>query len=376
MSVRKRKDTKSVRWQASWKNPQGKWQAKDFKTKAEAERFEVKMKAEVSIGDYVDPNSGKILMTEVYASWKKSSSRLKPKTVASYESIWNSQLAPVWGNRSVASITRAQIKDWATNLNSVKGNKKLSPSRVRHCIVLLKLLFQHAIDMESLGKNPLAQTKGILPKLEEVNHEPILEYHQLEKLAEECGNYRLMILLAGYVGLRWAEVIALVPEDFDFKTKKIKINKSLSEVSGTFHLVTTKSGKSRTAPILDLLARDLMELVVSTPKGVPIFRSPKGGYLRHSNFSKRYFKPAASKLGLPKLTFHHLRHSAISQLAHNGANMVAVSKLVGHSKPSTTLKIYTHEVNGSFEQVTETLNSIIAQGSSDRFTTDSSSKTA
>jgi len=50
MSVRKRKDSDS--WQAGWSNLEGKWRTKDFPTKAEAARFEARMKAEVQKGDY------------------------------------------------------------------------------------------------------------------------------------------------------------------------------------------------------------------------------------------------------------------------------------------------------------------------------------
>ena len=37
MSVRRRRDTKTPRWTARWKNSAGRWQTKDFKTKAEFE---------------------------------------------------------------------------------------------------------------------------------------------------------------------------------------------------------------------------------------------------------------------------------------------------------------------------------------------------
>jgi len=66
MTVRKRPDTKSTRWQASWKKSDGKRGFKDFPTKAEAMAFESKMKADVIRGDYANPISGKTKVETVY----------------------------------------------------------------------------------------------------------------------------------------------------------------------------------------------------------------------------------------------------------------------------------------------------------------------
>jgi integrase len=46
-----------------------------------------------------------------------------------------------------------------------------------------------------------------------------------------AGDYRLMILVAGLLGIRWADLVAITPEDFDFKKKTINVSKSLPEMS-------------------------------------------------------------------------------------------------------------------------------------------------
>ena len=42
------------------------------------------------------------------------------------------------------------------------------------------------------------------------------------------------------------------------------MNKTMSEVNGRFELVTTKSGQSRTVPILELFQHELMERVCAS----------------------------------------------------------------------------------------------------------------
>jgi integrase len=281
----------------------------------------------------------------------------------------------MWGNRQISNITKAEVKNWLNEASSITGNK-VSSSRMRQSLFVLNALLRHAVEMELINKNILGDLRSILPKLNEPAKKRTIEREELERLANECGEYKLLIFVAGYLGLRWAELVALVPEDFDFKNKSIQINKTMSEVSGRFELVTTKSGQSRTVPILEFFQLELMEKVVATPAGKPVFHSVEGGYLRSSNFARRVFIPALERAELPKITFHDLRHTAISHQIEGGADIVSVSKVAGHSNPATTLRIYAHELDRSQENIREAINKSVALSAFDRYPTDSSSQSA
>ena len=58
--------------------------------------------------------------------------------------------------------------------------------------------------------------------------------------------------------------------------------------------------------------------------------------------SARVFKPAAA-LADVSITVHGLRHSAASATIRQGMTPVQVSRILGHSKPSITLDVYSHE---------------------------------
>jgi len=375
MSVRKRTDTKSTRWTASWKNPSGRWQCKDFKTKLEAVAYEADMLSQVQKGDYANPHAGKTKLDVVYQDWKQLESRLKPKTRASYDSLWKCLVEPKWGNVQISRITRAEVKNWINESGSLTGNK-VSASRMRQSLFVLNAILNHAVEMGLLNKNILGELRSLLPKLNEPAKKRTIERTELERLASECGDYKLLILVAGYLGLRWAELVALTPEDFDFKNKSILVNKTMTEVNGNFELVTTKSGQSRTIPILEFFQVELMEKVVATPAGTPVFHSAKGSYLRSSNFARRVFIPALVRAKLPKITFHDLRHTAISHQIEGGADIVSVSKVAGHSSPATTLRIYAHELDRSQENIREAINKSLANSAFDRYPTDSNFQSA
>ncbi len=123
--------------------------------------------------------------------------------------------------------------------------------------------------------------------------------------------------------------------------------------------------------ILEFFQVELMEKVVATPTGQPVFHSSKGSYLRSSNFAKRVFIPALEKGNLPKITFRDLRHSTISHQIEGGADIVSVSKVTGHSNPATTLRIYAHGLDRSQENIREAINDSVANSAFDRNPTDS-----
>jgi len=50
----------------------------------------------------------------------------------------------------------------------------------------------------------------------------------------------------------------------------------------------------------------------------------------------------ADELGFPDVTLHALRHTHVSQLIAAGADVVTVSRRIGHGSPSTTLSVYSH----------------------------------
>jgi len=71
---------------------------------------------------------------------------------------------------------------------------------------------------------------------------------------------------------------------------------------------------------------------------------------------QRSFKVALDASGSKKITIHDLRHSHASYLIGNGANIVAVSRRLGHSDVNITLKVYTHMLKESEDKLLAILN--------------------
>jgi len=110
-----------------------------------------------------------------------------------------------------------------------------------------------------------------------------------------------------------------------------------------------------------------MELVLATPSGQPVFCSPKGGFLRSSNFTKKVFRPALERAGLPKTTIYELRNKPIILQIEGATDSVSASKIAGRSSPANTLRIYAHEIDRYRENIREALNRGMEISRFDRF---------
>ncbi len=73
--------------------------------------------------------------------------------------------------------------------------------------------------------------------------------------------------------------------------------------------------------------------------GAYIFPAEDGKPLETRNLY-RWFKPAAKRAGVEWAAFHAMRHTAASRWLLAGVSIAQVSRLLGHSDPAFTLRVY------------------------------------
>jgi integrase len=139
----------------------------------------------------------------------------------------------------------------------------------------------------------------------------------------------------------------------------------LHEPSGsTRRPVATPRPASRAPSFLPLVVAEELAAHIERwgdwNEGSLIFGGERGAMLDGGNFRSRVFGPAAEPAGLPpRLRVNDLRHSAVSFAVALGANVYAVQRMVGHSKPSITLDVYGELWDTSQEQLAEKLDAAI-----------------
>jgi integrase len=151
--------------------------------------------------------------------------------------------------------------------------------------------------------------------------------------------YKDLFHILYYTGARLGEIRALYKTDF--KDKNIHITKSIRNESDG---VTTPKNKYSVRFVqLDSITSEIAQKHASI-KGK--FLLGNDHPLSQSNidriFRKYILLTQKDNAQFRRIRVHDLRHSHATFLINSGANIVAVSKRLGHSSVQITLKTYTH----------------------------------
>jgi integrase len=344
MSVHK--EPKTGKWFVRFRTPDGKNRQKTFSKKVDADRYDREKRIAIERGNWSDPSGAKIKVTELYEMYSATKLGLKPKSIDSNKSLWSYHLEPKFGNTSIGAINVREVHKWMQA--SVVGDSAYTTSgRIEKALKLLASMLDYAVDLNYIAKNPLRKSNGQVNKIKVPQNDRTrvmiaLTPEELMTLAPLCQPYETMVLIAGLCGLRWAEVIGLQAQDIDIDGKYIEVKRSLSEVSGNFHESTTKNGRERVVQVPQFLHEKLQLAVIGKHSTDLVFTNRVGKPISSSNFKSRTFEPAIKAAGIPRITFHDLRHTAASCAISMGANILVVSKMLGHSDPSVTLNYYGH----------------------------------
>ena len=90
-----------------------------------------------------------------------------------------------------------------------------------------------------------------------------------------------------------------------------------------------------------------------------MFPRPDGSLWPPDRLSSTWAKTVVD-LRLPKVTFHALRHTHVSQLIAAGLDVVSVSRRVGHSNPTVTLGLYAHLFGNTDERAAAAVETALA----------------
>jgi len=159
-------------------------------------------------------------------------------------------------------------------------------------------------------------------------------------------------------GLRRSEGKALLKTDL--KNGILNIDKSIRSNAVGFRPLKNVASKRKIQ--LDDQMLEMLKPLLSQPGdflfgnvepvGISSIQRQFAGGIKKCN---KYL--AAKELPLiPVIRLHDLRHSHASNLISKGANIVAVSKRLGHSDVNMTLKVYTHLMKESEEKLMNILD--------------------
>jgi len=319
-------------------------------------------------------------------SWMKewyrlyATKTLRPGTFLSYESIINRHIAPYFGATHLENISVRQLQEFFNSkLTAGRCDSKpggLSIKTLKNVKYLLNVTFEQAFYERLIAFNPVAGVKLPTAEHPEQNVMTTEEKNRLCDYAERIDTMAAKgILLLLSCGLRKGELLALQWHNVDLAENRIFIRKTLGRLkvfdaensaydykrvdgpasrknrTGIF-LGPVKTAKANRIVYLPDRARqalislkaiharyegqcafhNLHDFVFCTLQGLPY--DPR-------SFEKD-FKALLNAAGLRTMNLHATRHTFATEAMQITTDIVTVSEILGHAKPSTTLDMYSH----------------------------------
>ena len=365
-------------WLGRYRGPDGKERSKSFTRKGDAVRWAQEQENRVRSLDWTDPTRARVTIGELAETWL-ASHEVKPKTRASYESLLKTCVLPKWGTVRLDRITQTAVKTWVTSMTGARG-RQLSASRRRQAYQILTAVLDSAVQDGRIPRNPARPTANsggrarFLPQLPQSKSRRYLRHDEVLRLADGAGDYRTLVLVLAYCGVRIGEATALRVRSVDLLKRRLFVSESLAEVSGRLIFGSTKTHAARSVPIPAFLTEPLSLAMAGKGRDDLLFTSSQGEPLRQSNWRHRVFDKAAKSAGLDGVTPHDLRHAAASLAVASGANVKAVQRMLGHSSAAMTLDRYADLFDDELDAVAGRLDKAVLEARADLLRTSQSSE--
>jgi integrase len=346
----------SGQWQARYRDPDGLMRPADttFPTKTDAEIWLTRKEAEILDGDWINPDTGKVLLCDYATAWIEERPNLRPKTIVLYRYLLRGHIAPYFKAKTIAEIKEAHIRRWRKELLD-SGTSTVTTAKAYR---LLKAVLNTAVDDGIIRRNP-CRIKGA--SAEKSPERPVLTVPQVFALAEAIDQrYGAFVLLAAFSSLRWGELTALRHKDIDPSVTVVRVARQLTELpGGGYQFGPPKSDAGhRLVPIPGLIApsiRAYLDHSTDQSEDALVFTSPTGLPLRHGNFRRRFWLPALGAAGLPAIHFHDLRHTGNTLTADAGANLRELMERMGHSTTKAAL-VYLHSTSARQQAIADAIS--------------------
>ena len=341
------------RWEATWRNVQGRERSKVFDTKRDADDHLAGVRTAIRAGSYIDPHQAKTLVSTIAATWAAAHPDWAASTRARNASIVDRHILPVWGPVKVGDIDHDGLQRWVGDLAAT-----MAGGTVRKVAGVMSGILEQAVLSRKIATNPMTAVKLPRQKLQPRRY---LSGVEVEQFADAAGNQGLTVYVLAYCGLRIGELSALKVGHVDTLRKRFLIEGSVTEVNGELVWSAPKDRQRRSVPYPGFLAASIAELVAGLGPDDLLFQAPRGGVLRVRNMRRDWFDAAAVAAGVPGLTPHELRHTAASLAVSSGASVLALQRMLGHDKPSTTLDVYSDLFDADLDQVADSLHNARAE---------------
>lgn len=321
-----------------------------FDTKKAASAALTELLAEVNRGTWIEPQN--IMVKDFAWEWFENYQySLRATTAYMYKSKIKNYIVPFFLKYKVQEVKPIHGQAFSKKL---LGAFK-SPDTAHKTLAIAKLIFNHAVNLELIHKNPLNNIT-IKIKKKEVSTWTFEELNRFLEVAKADNPFYYRIyVIAAFTGMRKGEILGLSRINVDFKENIISVKQSVAETKEKgVHIGPVKTPASiREIKIDDFVSSILKEQIKENnvmrlklgsnyqDNGL-IFCHPDGKIFRPTGIN-RPFRRFIKLSGVKYIRFHDMRHTHASlSLFVLKVNAKLVADRLGHSTAKITLDTYGH----------------------------------
>lgn len=281
-----------------------------------------------------------------YMNWFKDNR----KSVKETQTTIDAHILPYFGHKLISELTTKEIKTWHQKLAASAARKRSSrftgqqysgiaethnekrsrKATANRILTVLKAILNKAFQDEMVDDDlPWRRVKPF----EKVDEPKIrfLTENEAKDLIDACDPYlRKLVKAALFTGARYNELTSL-------KVIDVQI-----EGQPSIFIQPSKSGKGRHVPLNKTGTTFFYDTVIGKHGNAYVFTKQDNTFWG-KNHHVRLLQAACIHANIePAISFHELRHTYASLLAQAGADLLTISKLLGHADTRVTSRHYAH----------------------------------
>ena len=244
----------------------------------------------------------------------------------------------------IEDISREELMQWRNTLK----NANLATRTMNRGLGYVKAVFTYANKVYNIPNNASILNQYKLTK-QDKKEMKVWTPEQFEQFQKHCDPaYLPYFTFLYWTGCRRSEALAVCKADIN--GNRVTINKSIKHYKNGF--LPLKTDASERIITIDDDTLSLLDLEHANP-----FVFGETQSLGIASIQRKFVE-AYTDAGLPPIRIHDLRHSHASVLINNGANIVAISKRLGHASINETLKTYSHLLQKSEDEMMDIIKNV------------------
>lgn len=260
----------------------------------------------------------------------------------SVDATFDAHLLAEFGDRSVGSITKADVLTFRAKLAELPGrtSSKLSPPTINKTMGLLRQCLTEA--SERFGTpdafKGVKRLKGRRPDVKPFSLD------EIEKIrATIRPDYRHYMTCRFFTGMRTGEINGLKWKYVDFENEVIRIREVFSAGEAEENAKTESS--IRDIPMLPMVKEALLQhWQTRETENEYVFTTREGNPIDAHNFANRIWYPLLRYLGLEKRRPYQTRHTTATLMLASGENPEWIARLMGHTNTQMLFTVYSRFV--------------------------------